>query len=168
MGKMIMPRYVAPPATCILIFKISSQEKEICYRSYQCYLKNQENGNSFIDNEIIHDVGEPSSESSVMQSSALSASTVDISNKDSSLKFHISGENTMKKFMEKSVQTDEIKFLPEVTIEKQKRNLYEEIKEDKKLTFILVHLIMNYFHGFYPCFMKRFSSPENSVKKSIY
>ena len=40
----------------------------------------------------------------------------------------------MKKHMEKSVQTDEIKFLPgEVTIEKQKINLYEEIKRDKKL-----------------------------------
>ena len=35
--------------------------------------------------------------------------------------------------MEKSVQTDEMKFLPgEVTIEKQKINLYEEIKDNKE------------------------------------
>ena len=78
-------------------------------------------------------------ESSVIQGSALSVSTDDISNEDSSLTFHVSGENPVKKYMEKSVQTDEIKFLPEVTIEKQKRNLYEEIKEDKKL--------MNFYTG---------------------
>ena len=54
--------------------------------------------------------------------------------KDSSLSFHVSGGNPVKKYMEKSVQTDEIKFLPgEVTIEKQKINLYEEIKGDNKL-----------------------------------
>ena len=35
--------------------------------------------------------------------------------------------------MEKSVQTDEIKFLPGEVIEKQKINLYGEIKGDKKL-----------------------------------
>ena len=107
---------------------------------YQRYLKRQENENSLTDNESIHDIGEQSLlESSMIQGSALSVSTKDISNEDSSLTFHFSGENSVKKYMEKSVQTDEIKFLPEVTIEKQKRNLYEEIKEDKKL--------MNFYTG---------------------
>ena len=47
--------------------------------------------------------------------------------------FRVSGENQVKKHMEKSVQTDEMKFLPgEVTIEKQKINLYEEIKDNKE------------------------------------
>ena len=73
-------------------------------------------------------------ESSVMQSSALSVSIEDISNEDLSLSLHVSGGNPVKKYVEKSVQTDEIKFLPgEVTIEKQKINLYEEIKGYNKL-----------------------------------
>ena len=84
--------------------------------------------------ESIHDIGEPLLESSVIQSSALSASTEDVSNEDLPLTFHAPAENPVKEYMEKSVQTDEIKFLPgEVTIEKQKINLYEEIKGDKKL-----------------------------------
>ena len=71
--------------------------------------------------------------SSGIQRSALSAKTKDISNKDLSLIFRVSEENLVKKHMEKSVQTDEIKFLPgEVTIEKQKINLYEEIKDNKE------------------------------------
>ena len=70
----------------------------------------------------------------MIQSSAPSASTEDISNEDSSPTFHVSAENPVKEYIEKSVQTDEIKFLPgEVTIEKQKINLCEEIKKDKKL-----------------------------------
>ena len=70
----------------------------------------------------------------MIQSSALSASTEDVSNEDLPLTFHAPAENPVKEYMEKSVQTDEIKFLPgEVTIEKQKINLYEEIKGDKKL-----------------------------------
>ena len=54
--------------------------------------------------------GEPLLESSVIQSSALSASTEDICNEDLSLTFHVSGENPVQKYIEKSVQTDEIKF----------------------------------------------------------
>ena len=52
--------------------------------------------------------------------------------------------------MEKIFQTNEIKFLPgEVTTEKQKLNLYKEIKEDKKLmNFYTGYLITNYFMGF--------------------
>ena len=100
----------------------------------QRYLKRQEKENLLNDSKSIHDIGEPLLESSVIQISALSASTEDISNEDSSLTFHVSGENPMKKCTEKSIQTDEIKFLPdEVTIEKQKINLYEEIKGDNKL-----------------------------------
>ena len=107
---------------------------------YQRYLKRQENENSLTDSKSIHDIGEPLLESSVIQSLALSASTEDISNEDLSLIFHVSAENPVKEYMEKSVQTDEIKFLPvEVTIEKQKINLYEEIKGDKKL--------MNFYTG---------------------
>ena len=72
-------------------------------------------------------------ESSGIQHSALSALREDIPNKDLSLIFRVSAENQVKKHMEKSVQTDEIKFLPgEVRIEKQKINLHEEIKDDKK------------------------------------
>ena len=45
-----------------------------------------------------------------------------------------------RKILEKSVQTDEIKFLPgEVTIEKKILNLHQEIKEHKKL--------MNFYTG---------------------
>ena len=107
---------------------------------YQRYLKRQENENSLTDSESIHDIGEPLLESSVIQSSALSASTEDVSNEDLPLTFHARAENPVKEYMEKSVQTDEIKFLPgEVTTEKQKINLYEEIKEDKKL--------MNFYTG---------------------
>ena len=107
---------------------------------YQRYLKRQENENSPTDSGSIHDIGEPLLESSVIKSSALSASTEDISNEDSSSAFHVSAENPVKDYMEKSVQTDEIKLLPgEVTIEKQKINLYEEIKGDKKL--------MNFYTG---------------------
>ena len=84
---------------------------------YQHYLKRQENENSLTESESIHDIGAPLLESSVIQGSGLSVSTEDISNEDSSLTFHVSGENHVKKYMEKSVQTDEIKFLPEVTIE---------------------------------------------------
>ena len=63
----------------------------------------------------------------MIQSSALS-------NEDLSLTFYAFSESPVKEYMEKTVQTDEIKFLPgEVTIEKQKINLYEEIKGDKKL-----------------------------------
>ena len=83
-------------------------------------------------------------ESSAIQSSTLSASTEDISNEDLSLAFHVSTENSLREYMEKSVQTDEIKFLPaEVTIEKQKINLYEEIKEDKKLMNFYTGLLNN-------------------------
>ena len=88
--------------------------------------------------ESIHDIGEPLLESSVIQSSTLSASTEDISNEDLSLTFHVSTENPVKEYMEKSVQTDEINFLPGEVIEKQ-INLYEEIKGDKKL--------MNFYTG---------------------
>ena len=88
---------------------------------YQRYLKRQENENSLTDSESIHDIGGPLLESSVIQSSTLSASTEDISHEDSSLAFHLSAENFVKEYMEKSIQTDEIKFLPgEVTIEKKK------------------------------------------------
>ena len=67
----------------------------------------------------------------MIQSSALS-------NEDLSLTFYAFSESPVKEYMEKTVQTDEIKFLPgEVTIEKQKINLYEEIKGDKKLMNIL-------------------------------
>ena len=91
---------------------------------YQRYLKRQENENSLTDSESIHDIGEPLLESSVIQSSALSASTEDVSNEDLPLTFHAPAKNPVKEYMEKSVQTDEIKFLPgEVTIEKQKINL---------------------------------------------
>ena len=56
----------------------------------------------------------------MIQSSTRSASTEDISNEDSSLAFHVSAEIFVKEYMEKSVQTDGIKFLPgEVTIEKK-------------------------------------------------
>ena len=107
---------------------------------YQRYLKRQENENSLTDSESIYDIGESLLEKSVIQSSVLSASTDGISNEDSSLKFHVSRQNPVKEYMQKSVQTDEIKFLPgEVTTEKQKINLYEEIKEDKKL--------MNFYTG---------------------
>ena len=107
---------------------------------YQRYLKRQENENSPTDSGSIHDIGEPLLESSVIKSSALSASTEDISNEDSSSAFHVSAENPVKDYMEKSVQIDEIKLLPgEVTIEKQKINLHEEIKGDKKL--------MNFYTG---------------------
>ena len=108
---------------------------------YQRYLKRQENQNSLTDSKSIHDIGEPLLESSVIQGSTLSASIEDISNEDSSLTFHVYGENPLKKYMEKSAQTDEIKFLPEVTIEKQKRNLYEEI--NKKLMSFYTGLLNN-------------------------
>ena len=52
----------------------------------------------------------------MIQSSARSAATEDISNEDPLLIFYISGENPAKKYMEKSVPTDKIKFLPKVTI----------------------------------------------------
>ena len=80
----------------------------------------------------------------MIQSSALSASTEDVSNEDLPLTFHAPAENPVKEYMEKSVQTDEIKFLPgEVTIEKQKINLYEEIKGDKKLMSFYTGLTNN-------------------------
>ena len=114
--------------------KSHSRKRKASRDRYQSYLKRQENENSLTDNESIHDIGGPLLESSLIQSSTLSASTEDISNEDSSLAFHVSAQNFVKEYMEKSVQTDEIKFLPgEVTIEKQKINLYEEIKGDKKL-----------------------------------
>ena len=103
-------------AICILIFKISSQEKKSNADRYQYYLKRQENKNSLTDSEYIQDIGESLLESSVIQSSTLSAATEDISNEDSLLIFYISGENPAKKYMEKSVPTDKIKFLPKVTI----------------------------------------------------
>ena len=131
------PDYVP---SVFLFSKSHPKKRKASTDQYQRYLKRQENENSLTDNESIHDIGEqPLLESPVIQGSALSVSTEDISNEDSSLTFHVSGENPVKKYMEKSVQTDEIKFLPEVTIEKQKRNLYEEIKEDKKL--------MNFYTG---------------------
>ena len=46
-------------AICILIFKISSQEKKTNADRYQYYLKRQENENSLIDSGSIHDVEEP-------------------------------------------------------------------------------------------------------------
>ena len=91
---------------------------------YQRYVKREKNENSLTDSESIHDVREPFLESSVTKSSALSAPTEDISNKDSSLTFHVSGRNPVKKYIEKSVQRDEIKVLPgEVAVENQKTNL---------------------------------------------
>ena len=69
----------------------------------------------------------------MIQSSALSASTEDISNEYLSLTFHVSTENPVKEYMEKSVQADEINFLPGEVIQKQEINLYEEIKGDRKL-----------------------------------
>ena len=79
---------------------------------YQRYLKREQNENSLTDSESIHDIGEPLLESSVIQSLALS-------NEYLPLTFYAFSENCVKKYMEKSVQTDEIKFLPgEVTIEK--------------------------------------------------
>ena len=63
---------------------------------YQRYLKRQENENSLTESESIHDIGGPLLESSVIQSSTLSASTEDISNGDSSLAFHVSAENSGK------------------------------------------------------------------------
>ena len=83
---------------------------------YQNYLKRQENKNSLTDSEYIQDIGESLLESYVIQSSARSAATEDISNEDPLLIFYISGENPAKKYMEKSVPTDKIKFLPKVTI----------------------------------------------------
>ena len=83
---------------------------------YQRYLKRQ-NENSLIDSEIIHDdiwraiAGKfCNTIVHVIQSSALSASTEGICNEDLSLTFHVSGENPVQKYIEKSVQTDEIKF----------------------------------------------------------
>ena len=74
------------------------------------------------------------------KSSALSAPTENISNKDSSLTFHVSGRNPVKKYTEKSVQRDEINVLPgEVAVENQKINLYEEIKGENRL--------MNFYTG---------------------
>ena len=119
--------------------KSHPKKRKASTHRYQRYLKRQENENSLTDREVIHDIGESLLESSVIQGSALSVSTEDISNQDSSLTFHVSEENPVKKYMENSVQTDEIKFLPEVTIKKQKINLYEETKEDKKL--------MNFYTG---------------------
>ena len=84
--------------------------------------------------------------------------------------FHVSGKNSVKEYMEKFVQTNEIKFLPgEVTTEKQKINLYKEIKEDKKIMNFYTGLLNNeLFYGFYHYLMKRFFCPQNSVKKSTY
>ena len=124
---------------------IPEKRKATAHR-YQRYLKRQKYENSLTDtdSESIHDIGEPSLESSVIQSSALSASTEDISNEDSSLTFHVSGGHPVKKYMEKSVQTDEIKFLPgEVPIEKQKVNFFEEIKGDNKLMNFYTGLLNN-------------------------
>ena len=85
---------------------------------YQRSLKRQQNENSLTDSESIHDIGELLLESSVIQSSALS-------NEDFSLTFHAFSENPVKEYMEKSVQTDEIKFLAgEVTIEKKTKNKF--------------------------------------------
>ena len=88
------PDYVP---SVFFIFKISSQDST---DRYQRYLKRQENENSLTDGENTHDIGQPLLESSVIQSAALSASTEDISNEDSSLTFHVSGENTVKKYKE--------------------------------------------------------------------
>ena len=70
---------------------------------YQRYLKRQENENSLTDSESIFDIGEPLLESSAIQSSALSSWKEDISNEESSLIFHVSAENLVKEYMEKSV-----------------------------------------------------------------
>ena len=142
-GKRSRDRHSPDYVSSVFSFsKSHSKKRKASTDRYQCYLKRQENENSLTDSESTHDIGEPLLESSVIQWSALSVSTEDISNEDSPLTFHVCEENPVKEYMEKSVQTDEIKFLPgEVTTEKQKINLYEEI---------------------------RFLSPKNAVKKSIY
>ena len=76
--------------------KSHPKKRKVCADRYQCYLKRQENENSFTDNESI---GEPLLQSSVIQSSALSASTEDISNEDFSWTFHVSAGNPVKKYM---------------------------------------------------------------------
>ena len=108
------PDYVP---SVFLFSKSHPKKRKASTDQYQLYLKRQENENSLTDSESIHDIGAPLLESSVIQGSGLSVSTEDISNEDSSLTFHVSGENHVKKYKEKSVQTDEIKFLPELTIE---------------------------------------------------
>ena len=50
---------------------------------------------SLTDSESINDIGQPLLESSVIQSSALSASTEGISNEDLSLTFHVSTEKIL-------------------------------------------------------------------------
>ena len=79
---------------------------------YQYYLKRQENENSLIDSGSIHDVEEPLLEVLWYKVRHYQPQQKIFLMKIlflKSLTFHVSVENSVKEYMEKSVQTDEIK-----------------------------------------------------------